>query len=130
MTKNKNKLNIINVILLIAIFLAFNNCSLKRSCNFSVTGKYLCHKFDDAYIFLEIKKDGSYIQIFRDKSSNLSNKGTWKKEDCLIRLRKWKDYNEKGADYEDYELGILFIRDQFLNITPDGYTTDSFVKEN
>ena len=125
----KNRSYLLSSIICIC-FLA-DSCVSLRSCDSDLSGRYYCNNDNNAVNYLDINKDGTYLHFFKKESIELTSKGTWKKVDdsyCKIELEDWRDYNVNGENYEDYILALLFINGGYLDISPDGDSSNSFKK--
>jgi len=120
--------------LIIAVFFSLltQSCLNLRSCKEDLEGKYFCYNDKTAINYLIIRKDGTFYHYYNNGEIELHDNGTWKKNDdgyCKIELSQWKNFNEKGTDYEDFMSGLLFINGSYLDIGPDGESSTSFIKE-
>lgn len=102
-------------------------CGIK-SCDFLFC-RYYNNSDDKAINYLDIKDNGTYLHYYKKNSIEFSQEGTWKKakdENCIIEFKNWKSYNERGKNYEDYEVYLLFINGHYLDNSPDGNSSSSF----
>lgn len=130
----KNNINTKVCLLTITIIFSLltTSCLNLRPCNKDIVGRYFCQNIEGATNSLVIKGDGTYLQSYKQGNIELSNSGTWKKSDdgyCAIRLKKWKNFNEFGENYENFGSSLLFINGDYLDIGPDGDSDTSFKKE-
>ncbi|MDD3014657.1 MAG: hypothetical protein PHC34_13230 [Candidatus Gastranaerophilales bacterium] len=115
-------------IVLTLLILFAQACKSKRYKE--ITGRY--YKVSSNLNYLDINENGTYFHYYKNDSLELSQEGLWKisqHENSVIELSNWKNYNELGKDYEDYNMYLLFINGNFLNVTPDGNAASSFEKK-
>ena len=106
-------------------------CLDLRKCSDNVIGKYYCYNYEDATNYIELREDGNFIHVFKQGRNLLVDKGSWELSVngyCQVLLSNWKNFNEKGKDYDEFGNGILYISDNHLDITPDGSSSTSFKK--
>ncbi|MBG42990.1 MAG: hypothetical protein CL530_03380 [Aequorivita sp.] len=114
------------------IFFTFQSCLNLRQCNEVFAHRYLCKNNSNAINYLDINADGTFLHIYEEGDVKLKNSGTWEKNEdgyCYIELSDWKTFNEKGLNYEDYNNGILYINGDYLDMSPDGNSSTSFIKD-
>ncbi len=115
----------------ILLVLTLQGCLDLRECPKDVVGKYKCSNDNNASNYLTLKSDGTFEHSYEKNDLVLIDKGTWNISDdnnCVLELSNWKTYNEDGADYSAYANGILFLGYEYLDMTPDGYNSNSFKK--
>jgi len=125
-----NKIKILIIVFFLS--LVMQNCLNLRSCEKNIYGKYYCKNDNKALNYLELKKDHSYFHYYKKDSIELYNTGHWNKIDdgyCKIELENWKNFNEAGPNYEEFLSAILFINGKYLDLSPDGESSTSFIKE-
>ena len=108
-----------------------NGCINLSKCDSNVIGKYYCYNHNDAINYIEFHENGDFEHVFEKGKYRLIDKGKWelsKNGYCQILLNNWKNFNEKGENYEELGNGILFINDNSLDMTPDGPSSTSFEK--
>ncbi|SHF04014.1 hypothetical protein SAMN05444377_10368 [Flavobacterium fontis] len=119
------------IFLLFALLL--NGCIDINNCNYNISGKYFCSKDDKAINFIDLNVNGTFLHYYKKGTIILTSRGTWEKSTngyCYIELSEWKNFNEEGENFKEYGNGILYINDNFLDISPDGNSSSSFRKEN
>lgn len=112
--------------------LLFKSCIDFSKCNEDISGKYNCFNDKKAINFIIIDKNKTFFHYYKKGKIELTSKGTWEKNSegyCYIELSEWKNFNEKGEKFKEFGNGILYIKDMFLNIGPDGESSTSFYKE-
>ncbi|WP_396179842.1 hypothetical protein [Flavobacterium sp.] len=117
----KNNLN------LLFVWLFISSCS-GISCNF-LAGRYYNKSDRNATNYLVIKDNGTYFHYYKKDSVELYHKGVWQKaknENCVFEFKNWKSYNERGQDYDDYGIYLLFVNGNYLDNGPDGNSASSF----
>ncbi len=122
------------LIKVIFLFVLFNSCISLESCNEPlIHGKYSNHRNDGAINYIEIKPDGTYTLYYKEYEFIDISEGEWEFVDdpyCKIRVKNWKNFNEKGLDYEEIRSTIFYVSGNYLNRTPDGNTSTSFRKDS
>jgi hypothetical protein len=116
--------------LLLLLFL--NSCLDLRNCNANIVGKYICSNMPNSTNFIKIKKDGTFLHYYKKNNIVLISQGTWEKSTdgyCKIELSEWKNFNEYGENFDEFGNGILFINGLYLDISSDGNSSSSFLKE-
>lgn len=106
-------------------------CLNFRRCSDNVIGKYYCYNYEDAINYIELLKDGHFIHVFKQAKNLLMDTGSWELSVngyCQVLLSNWKNFNEKGEDYDEFGNGILYINGNYLDVTPDGSSSTSFKK--
>lgn len=124
--------NSTNKILIFFFSLTMQSCLDLRSCDKELSEKYYCNHEKDSVNYLELKKNGTYYHYYKKGEVELANEGSWTKSNdgyCKIELKGWKNFNEKGVDYENFMLGLLFVNGDYLDISPDGESSTSFKKK-
>lgn len=112
--------------------LIFQSCLNLQPCSQNITHRYICKNNSEAVNYLDINTDGTFVHTYLEGDVILTNHVTWQKNKeghCYIELSEWKSYNEKGLNYEDYDNGILFINGDYLDMSPDGESSTSFVTD-
>ena len=112
--------------------LIFQSCLNLRPCNEDFAHRYICENNSMAINYLHINPDGTFVHTYQEGDIMLTNSGTWEKNKdgyCYIELSDWKSYNEKGLNYEEYNNGILFINGDYLDMSPDGESSTSFITD-
>lgn len=121
------------LILLLAITaLTFQSCLNLRTCNEDIAHRYVCENNSNAINYIDINSNGTFIHTYEEGDVKLTNSGTWEKNKdgyCYLELSDWKTYNEKGLNYEDYNNGILYINGDYLDMSPDGDSSTSFIRD-
>ncbi len=108
-----------------------HGCINLNRCNENIISKYYCYNNKDAINYIEFWENGEFIHVFEKGEHKLVDTGKWefsKNGYCQILLSNWKNFNEKGEDYEEFGNGILFINGTYLDVTPDGPSSNSFEK--
>lgn len=111
----------------------FCSCINLRSCDSDISGRYICYNDEKATNFLDLNKNGTFFHYYKKDSIESFSKGTWEKSsdgDCRIDFSEWKNFNEDGKQYRVFGNGILFINGNYLDISPDGNSSSSFLKQN
>ncbi|AUC14779.1 hypothetical protein BTO06_06310 [Tenacibaculum sp. SZ-18] len=108
-----------------------SGCLDLRDCTNEVYGIYKCENNLDAENFLLLNKDGTFEHIYREKDIELKHIGNWKRieNSCILEFSEWYNYNELGNNFEKQGNGVLWINRNFLDISPDGETETSFIKD-
>lgn len=130
----KNRLNHKFYLFIIGFVLSLLavSCLNLRSCNKDVIGRYYCYNNEKATNYLDLNKDGTFFHFYKEGDLELSHSGTWQKSDngyCQIEFSEWNSYNRQGLNFKEYGNGILFINGDYLDISPDGESSTSFIKE-
>jgi len=111
--------------------IVLQSCLDLRNCPENVVGKYICNNNQNAENYLLLNEDGTFLHFYKENNKTLEDKGTWKKSDngyCDIEFSNWKNFNEAGANFQEFGNGILCINGNSLDIGPDGESSTSFVK--
>ncbi|WP_348800601.1 hypothetical protein [Flavobacterium adhaerens] len=117
----------------IFILFMFSYCKNLSECNKNIVGRYYCYNDGKAINYIDINEDGTFIHCFKKSSVELKSTGTWsinKDGYCYIELSEWKDFNEKGENFKEFGNGILYSDGEYLNISPDGESSNSFKKKS
>jgi len=115
--------------LLIIILTA--GCMNLRPCNKDITGIYYTYNNPTAENYLILTKDSTFYHYYKNEQQKLMDSGKWNfnKKYCYIEFNQWKNFNEKGTDYEEFGNYILFVNGKYLDIGPDGESSKSFIKK-
>lgn len=119
------------IVLIILISLIISSCSTCLSEK-EFNGKYYSQK-EGVESYVEIQKDGKFTHFYSKGKLTLKHSGTWKKDKkgyCHLEFNEWKNFEEKGKDFEILGNQILFLNGKYLDHSPDGESLSSFVKRN
>lgn len=117
---------------LIFIFLLGLLCTRCQICFEKPLGRYYCSNFDNTENYIDFKENGTYYHFFKNDSIELKNTGRWyisEEDNCIIKLRDFKNFNEDGAQYKDFGIYMLWINHNYLDDGPDGESSTSFEKK-
>jgi hypothetical protein len=122
--------NIIRLFYLCFVFI-LNSCLDLNNCKSNISGKYYCNNDKNAINFIDLKDNGTFLHYYKKGTIELSSEGSWKKNTngyCYIELSEWKSFNEDGEKFKVFGNGILYINNDYLDISPDGNSSNSFLK--
>jgi len=110
------------------LILGCSTCSNKN-----LSGKYY-KKVDAGTInYIELKINGDFLHYYSNSDTILLHKGRWEldtKGFCIIEFDEWKNFDEKGVNFERYGNNIFYVNGNYLNHSPDGNDLSSFKKGN
>lgn len=113
------------------LVLSLNSCLDLRNCNSNISGKYICSNIPNSTNFININANGTFLHYYKESNIVLVSRGTWQKSTkgfCNIELSEWKNFNEYGKNFEEFGNGVLYINGLYLDISPDGSSSSSFLK--
>lgn len=108
------------------------SCIDLRNCPAQLEGKYFYYNNPKAVNYIKITSNGKFHHYYEEANVTLIDSGTWKKSEngyCYLELSNWKNYNELGKEFETFGNGILWINNDFLDISPDGENNMSLKKK-
>lgn len=114
------------------VLITLCSCLDLHDCESDIAGTYYCYNDKKAVNYLKLSKNGTFYHFYHKGKTKLVSEGTWKKNTdgyCSIALSEWKNFNERGENFELYGNGILYLNDGVLNMSPDGKSSTSFVKK-
>tara|TARA_B100001765_G_scaffold46201_1_gene26758 strand:+ start:54 stop:461 length:408 start_codon:yes stop_codon:yes gene_type:complete len=117
------------IVFSIILYFSSTSCFFLRDCSNDVYGKYVLINNPEAENYLILRRNGTFEHFYSEQNIVLKNEGNWKKSNdgyCVLEFDEWKDYNEKGMNYEEYGNYVLWINGDYLDITPDGTSPNSF----
>lgn len=114
------RLNLRIYYLIIAITL-FTSCYSDKCGNTGTpVGKYVADTYEDSELFLVIKRDGTFVHHYRDRTGKIYDKtGKWSlsKSSCSINLNPWYSLSKETLQDMPAIMSAIFENDKIIPYT-------------